>query len=942
VISSGRTPQGAGAARCWHSGDASANHTPGGSLACVSSTPTPAEPGNPSDADLSEDVTETEETPRRRSRLRSAVVGVAVVVVLALVASTVFAVVTLRRPLPDHQGSQQVPGLTAAVEVRRDAQDVPQVYADTPEDLFRAQGYLQAQDRFFEMDYRRHVTSGRVAELVGDVPAAVEADKVTRTFGWRRVAEQEWRLVSEETRDYLQAYAQGVNAYLESRDPEELGVEYTVLGARVDVAEPEPWDPVDSLAWLKAMAWDLRGNYDSELDRALAYSTLGETALVGELFPAYDDSGNRPVLRNRDLANERPSSGDTDSTDAGDDAATDAELTSALAGRPVGTNGAAADALGAAVESARGALEAVPVLVGRGDAAGSNSWVVSGEHTESGEPMLANDPHLALSAPGIWSQVGLHCNEVSDACPFDVAGFSFAGFPGVVIGHNGDLAWGLTNMGADVTDFFIERVRGDTWLKDAEAEQWEQLETRTETIRVAGGAPVDLTVRSTDHGPIVSDVLDVGEVVGSPTTEGTEFGEYAVALQWTALQPGRTADAVFAFDTAKDADDVRHAAELFEVPAQSIVFATTDGHIGYQAPGRIPVRSKVKGPVPSDGTWPRPGWDPRYDWQGFVEPEVMPRALDPEEGFVVAANQAVLHDGSRPYLADDWDYGYRSERIRTLLTEQIAAGRPFTAQDMNRIQNDDWSPLAEALVPVLLDMDVEDSFGAQGQELLADWDYRMAADSPAAAYFAAVWRNLLQETFWDDLPPSMRPDGGSRWLLVVRSMLDRSEDTFWDDRTTANVVESRDEILTRALVSARRDLTVELSKEPSDWDWGTLHTLRLEHPVLGGDDVPALVRDLVNPDPVKMPGGSSIVNATGWDAGTGSFAVTTGPSMRMVVDMADLDASTWVASTGVSGHPASKHYDDQLDEWAAGETFAWPFTRDAVEAAATTRATLVP
>ncbi|WP_416344924.1 penicillin acylase family protein [Isoptericola peretonis] len=890
-------------------------------------------------------MTDTEETPprqARRSRLRSAVVGVAVVVVLALVAGTVFTVVTLRRPLPSHDGSQQLPGLTSAVEVRRDAQDVPQVYADTPEDLFRAQGYLQAQDRFFEMDYRRHVTAGRLAELVGEVPAAIDADKVTRTFGWRQVAEQEWHLISDESRDYLQAYAQGVNAYLEDRDAEELGVEYTVLGARVEVDEPEPWDPVDSLAWLKAMAWDLRGNYDSELDRALAYSTLGETDLVDELFPAYDDSGNRPVLRNQDLANKRSADRASDQADGEDgDAASDAELTSALTGTVTG-DGAATDALEAAVDSARSALEAVPVLVGRGDAAGSNSWVVSGEHTASGEPMLANDPHLALSAPGIWSQVGLHCNEVSDACPFDVAGFSFAGFPGVVIGHNGDLAWGLTNMGADVTDFVIERVRGDTWLKDADSEAWEQLETRTETIRVAGGSPVDLTVRSTEHGPIVSDTLDVGEVVGSPTEAGTEFGEYAVALQWTALQPGRTADAVFAFDTAKDAEDIRAAAELFEVPAQSIVFATTDGHIGYQAPGRIPVRSKVKGPVPSDGTWPRPGWDPRYDWKGWVDADDMPRALDPEEGFVVAANQAVLRDGSKPYLADDWDYGYRSERIRTLLSEQIAAGRPFTVEDMNRIQNDDWSAFAEALVPVLLDIDVEDSFGAAGQELLADWDYRMDADSPAAAYFAAVWRNLLQEAFWDDLPTSMRPDGGSQWLMVVKSMLERSEDTFWDDRTTANVVESRDEVLSRALVSARRDLTVELSKEPADWDWGTLHTLQLEHPVLGGADVPGLVRDLVNPSSVRMPGGSSIVNATGWDAGTGSFAVTTGPSMRMVVDMADLDASTWVTVTGVSGHPASSHYDDQLDDWAAGRTFAWPFTRGAVEEATETRATLVP
>ncbi len=931
----------------------------GGSLACVSSTSSSVAPGSSPDDPASaltspgaepelEETLEDEPAPRRRSRLRSAVVGVAVVLVLALVASTVFAVVTVRRPLPKHDGTQSVPGLSAEVEVRRDAQDVPHVYADSADDLFLAQGYLQAQDRFFEMDYRRHVTSGRLAELVGDVPEAIEADKVIRTFGWRRVAEEEWHLVSDETREYLKAYTQGVNSYLEDRDPEQLAVEYTVLGADVEIDEPEPWDPVDSLAWLKAMAWDLRGNYDDELDRALAYSTLGETELVDELFPDYDESGNAPVLRTRDLANRAEGAEETaegaGETEGGssegvpeDGSAPEGEDTT------VGSAGGYASAgLEKAMDATRTALDAVPVLVGRGDASGSNSWVVSGEHTASGKPLLANDPHLELSSPGIWSQVGLHCNEVSEECPFDVAGFSFAGFPGVVIGHNADLAWGLTNMGADVTDFFVERVRGDTWLQDAEAEEWEPLDVRTETIRVAGASPVDLTVRSTAHGPLVSDVLDVEDVVGSPTESGTEFGEYDVALQWTALEPGRTADAVFDFNTAQDESDVRDAAAKFEVPAQSIVFATTDGHIGYQAPGRIPERDDVDGPVPSDGTWPRPGWDPRYDWQGWVPESRMPRALDPAGGYVVAANQAVLPGGSDPFLTEDWDYGYRSERIRTLLDEQISTGRPFDAADMNRLQNDDWSPFAAALVPVLLELDVDGSYESAGQDLLADWDYRTDVDSPAAAYFSAVWRNLLAETFWDDLPESMRPEGGSRWLQVVQGMLERPDDPFWDDRTTVNVVETRDEILTRALTTARRDLTVELSKEPTDWRWGALHSLRLEHPVLGGAGVPALVRDFMNPDPVRMPGGSSIVNATGWDAGTGSFAVTTGPSMRMVVDLADLDASTWVTATGTSGHPASSHYDDQLSAWAAGETFAWPFSREAVEAAAEVRATLTP
>ncbi|GAB2470436.1 penicillin acylase family protein [Xylanimonas ulmi] len=868
---------------------------------------------------------------RRRSRLRRVVVVVAVVAVLALAATVAFATVVVRRPLPQTSGTAQVAGLTGDVRVVRDERGVPQIYADDAEDLFRAQGFVAAQDRFFEMDYRRHVTAGRLAELVGNVPEAIDADKVVRTFGWRRVAEQELALLEPETRAYLQAYADGVNAYLDSREPDEIAVEYTVLGMSVDVGTPEPWGPVDSLAWLKAMAWDLRGNYDDELDRALAYSTLQDISLVDELFPSYAAGGNATILEPRDLEVDPAAPADAAPAD-------DADAAPAAASAAVVPH--TSQALDSALASARSALDAVPVLVGEGEGVGSNSWAVSGDHTASGKPMLANDPHLALAAPSIWAQVGLHCNAVSASCPFDVAGFSFSGFPGVVIGHNGALAWGLTNMGADVTDFFIERVRDDTYQR---GDEWEPIDSRTETIRVAGSAAIDLTVRSTAHGPIISDVLDVDAVAGAPTEQGTLLGTYAVSLAWTALTPGRTADAVFAFDTAQNADDVRAAAALFDVPAQNIVFATADGHIGYQAPGRVPVRADVPdSPVPADGSWPRDGRDPRFDWQGWVPADQMPRALDPASGYIVAANQAVLPAGTGPFLTNDWDYGFRSERIRTLLQEQIDSGDPFTVDDFNRIQNDDWSAFAKVLLPALLDVRLDDEHTAAGQRLLREWDGHMDADSPAAAYFAAVWRNLLKDTFWDDLPESMRPDGGGKWLVVVRDMLERPDDRFWDDRSTLNVTESRDEILTQAMVSARRDLTVEMSKNPDDWSWGTLHRLQLEHPVLGGDSIPALVRRLVNPSAVSMPGSSSVVNATGWNAGTGSFEVTTGPSMRMVVDLGDLDASTWVVVTGASGHPGSPHYADQLGAWAQGSTFPFPFSRDAVEAASSDVLRLTP
>ena len=418
--------------------------------------------------------------------------------------------------------------------------------------------------------------------------------------------------------------------------------------------------------------------------------------------------------------------------------------------------------------------------------------------------------------------------------------------------------------------------------------------------------------------------------------------DFEVALRWTGLEPAQTADAIFQLNSATDWEGFREAARSFAVPSQNLLYADTEGNIGYQAPGMIPVRRSATHATPP-GFYPTPGWEEQYAWTGWVDFEELPTAYNPEDGIIVAANQAVAR-GSTPFLTSEWDKGYRSTRILALLQSTLEDGL-LSADDMSRIQLDDTSSFALAVVPYLTDIDLDGSFYTEPQGLLRDWDGTAPAEgdqSAAAAYFYAVYDNLLEAVFDDELPPDLGATGNSRSMQIMEQLLATPDSVWWDDQRTPGVIESRDEVLRAALVDARLDLTSQLSKDPDDWAWGELHRAVLEHEALGGESVPSLVRDLVNRGPLPVSGSSAMVNAMNWDASTGSFDVSSGPSMRMVVDLAEFDASTWVNQTGQSGHPFNPHYDDQTEAWLTGETYPWAYSRDAVEAAGEQTLTLVP
>jgi penicillin amidase len=839
------------------------------------------------------------------------VAWVALGLVLLLVVLAAVTTWAVRRPLPQVEGEVEVPGLVADVEVIRDAHGIAHIYADSDADLLRAQGYVHAQERFFEMDVRRHVTAGRLSELFGE--ETLETDKFIRTMGWRRVAEREWALLQPATREALTAYSEGVNAYLAQRRPGELAVEYTVLGLGGLDYHPEKWTPVDSLAWLKAMAWDLRGNMQDEIQRVLL--SLDHTPeQIAELYPDYPYAQHPPIVAGGRVVDDVFQQG----------GAADAPRRARRTSYP-------AEAV-TALEQVGQQVAAMPDLLGRGEGVGSNSWVVSGDLSTTGAPLLANDPHLAVSQPGIWMQVGLHCRTPSETCTLDTSGFSFSGVPGVIIGHNADIAWGFTNLGPDVTDLFLEQTEGDDlWIRDGKKRP---LKVRTETIKVAGGDDFELRVRESAHGPLISDVSAEYATVGANAPvedEGERGNGYAVALAWTALEPAPTADALLMLNRASNWEEFREAAAAFSVPAQNLVYADRAGHIGYQAPGRVPIRKRG-----NDGRMPVEGWLSANDWTGeYVPFESLPSVLDPEEGFIVTANQAVVDESYPHLLTRDWDPGYRSTRIRQLIETE----GELSVSEMQEIQLDTTNPMAVVLVPQLLDIEGLSPYHRKAQRLLVDWDHTQPADSAAAAYFNAVWRHLLQETFHDDLRLGNWPTGSARWFQVVTTLLDEPAHPWWDDADT-DTVERRDDILRRAMMEARDDLTRRQARDPNRWTWGHVHRMDLESGTLGQSGI-GLVERLFNRDGWEVGGGSGIVDATAWNPVEG-YEVTNAPSMRMVVSLADFDESRWINLTGVSGHPASSHYSDQTELWVEGRYLPWAHSRAAVEEARETTLVLTP
>lgn len=831
---------------------------------------------------------------------------------------TIFLGISVSRSFPQVEGGLNIPGLEGPVDIYRDQFGIPHIFATTNHDLFFAQGYVHAQDRFWQMDFWRHQGAGRLSEMMGE--ATLETDIFLRTLGWERIAKQELEILEDEYLQVLEAYAQGVNAYLGDRKGTQISLEYLFLNLVNSDYTPQPWEPLHTLTWQKAMAWDLGSGYlDLEVDRALLSKSFGNEE-IEFLYPSYPE--DHPVIV----------------TSLGGDASENGESV---------IPAAYALAVTPALEEIQGVLDGSLYLTGDTfSGIGSNSWAISGDLTDTGMPYLANDPHLAQQIPSIWYQVGLHCIQATPTCSINVAGFSFAGAPGVIIGHNEDVAWGFTNVGPDVIDLYIEKINPDDSSQYQYRGQWLDFETTTEIIEVAGSAPYELKVRSTVHGPIITSSYGLTDTLEGSDLEMPE--QYAISIRWTALEPSFVFPSIYHFNQASNWAEFREAARDFTAPAQNILYADVEGNIAYQMPGNIPIRA-----AGDYGKYPKPGWTGAYDWLGYIPFENLPYTLNPAEGYIVTANNAVVGPGYPYFITDDWSSGWRAQRIVDLIN---AEGSVVSFADMQEMQGDNYNMIAEILVPVLLNIDFEATLLTQdivdadeietlrgkaadldaARAILLGWDYQNDLDSAPAALFNAFWRHLVIATLSDQLPEFYQVDAGGRSMLIMRQLVGQPDHSWWDDFDTRKT-ERMEDIMVSAFDAAFSEVERTLGRTQETWTWGKQHTLRFTHSVM--DSFP-VINLLFNRGAYQTAGGNSIVNATAWSSD--SYQVNWLPSMRMVVDLSDLSNSLTVHTTGQSGHTFSGHYADMVDLWRLIEYYPMYWDRADIEANAEAHLRLEP
>ena len=833
----------------------------------------------------------------------------------------------LRRSLPVVDGTIAVTGTSGTIEIIRDADAVPHVFATTARDAFYGLGYVHAQDRLWQMEFQRRVGNGRLSEIFG--LATLPADRFLRTVGFGRAATSAWEHLPADTRADINAYIAGINQFLATHHRSALPPEFQLLGF-----EPEPWTGPDVLAWQKMMAWDLSANYSIELMRHDLAAKVGE-ARMRELLPAVAPDALSILPTGW---NERAAASSTEAHSAElraaharaigtpDESAADSRYaTSAGGGIPQPPASPAPSwyaALAGGLATAPNGLRALLLGGTAVEDIGSNNWVVDGTMTASGKPLLANDPHLTAQAPSVWYLAHMTGGDL------DVIGATLPGTPVVAIGRNRFVAWGETNVAADVEDLYREKL-DDTGTRAEFRGVLEPLRIVTEVVNVKGQAPVRVDVRISRHGPLVSDAINANNASAEPAARRDELEP--LAFRWTALDDEDTTIVAFLqMNRARNWTDFTAAMAQFVVPSQNFVYADVEGHIGYYAPGRIPVRASGDGSLPADG------WTGDAEWTGWLPFDALPHAYDPPQHYIVTANNSPKPFAEAPFLTFDFPEPYRARRITELLT----TSGPLTPDAFRAIQSDTYSLHAETLLPLLLQHVHPTEFAdQQAVDVLRAWDLNARGDAAAPAIFEAWFLRLAPVLAGDELGALALDSYQGRYSPITRFIVNTlaSDPRGWCDDVTTPARETCDDRVTLALHQAVAQLTSEAGGQPKWWRWDRIHHATFPHQ---GLDAVGLLRPFVS-RAIGNCGDWSTVNVGPVDAGH-PFTERELSSYREILDLSPANDNRFIDPLGESGHPLSPHYDDYLPDWHALRHHKARMDRADVEMGATGRLRLAP
>lgn len=763
-----------------------------------------------------------------------------------------------RRVLAKHGGTFHLNGLDAEVEIIRDMWAVPHIYAKTTADLFFAQGFVHAQDRLWQMEVRRRLESGCLAEVFGS--GSLAQDEFTRTIGFKRDIRRIYENLNEDYRIAVDSYAAGVNAWIE-KHVDRLPIEFSLARH-----EPAPWEPTDVIG--RGMAYNQAGIWPGKLLRARLLATLG-----------------------RERAEQ------IDPLDPPVPFELDEELDLSWIG-PEATFG-------------HYRFFGYPERVLHSSYIGSNSWAVDTMASSTGAPLHCSDPHMAIGHPSNWYEVHL-CGA-----GFNVIGASAPGSPGVIIGHNAEVAWGLTNASANIQDIFVEEFHPEDPLRYRVGNSWERAELEKHVIAVRGEGSIGLEVRITRHGPIVYSSRD---------------GKYGLSLAWTGLMddgPPSMFLLALDLDRARSVDEFHETLKKWNAPAMNFVFAGRDGRIRRVTASRFPIRKTGAGILPV------PGWNTDYDWAGLSEPDQMPQELGARNHVILSANEKTTTDTSPLQISSEWDPGFRANRIRAFLAER----RKVSVEDMAKLQCDVTSLPARELVPYLLAARASSDEEKAGQDLLRGWDYRLTAESAPAALYETTLRRCFFLLFRKKLGDPLFANylESARAPVVALLNLLAHPDSYWFDEFGDDPIAGRDQLLMQALREGVAECKKKMGEDSAAWRWGKLHTMYLAH---GAARTEAL-KQLFNIGPFEMPGDIHTVNNTGASFRFGHRQVACA-SYRQVVDLADFDNSRMVHIQGQSGQPESPHFADFVSLYTRGNYHPMLFSREAIESNAEARLVLIP